>query len=71
MKIKVLFAKLMELGNLSQTELSNRTGIPKSSINDYLHGTMNPNLKTFCKIVDACGYRVTIRKKKEVKDESK
>lgn len=61
--VSELIGHMMTDNNLTQTELSKKSGINKSSINEYLKGVSEPNIKSFLKLVDACGYKIVLKRK--------
>lgn len=55
----------------TQKSLSEKTGIPQSSISKLEHGTREPNLTIIFKVLSALGLEVVVRKKKKINQKSK
>ena len=63
---KELVDKLIEIRkqeNISQSELAKMTGNTQQAISRLEKKNHSPSLQTFCNILDALGYGITIEKK--------
>ena len=55
---------------LTQKELSDKSGVPQSSVSKFEVGAREPNLSLLFKIISALNLEIVIRKKQKVKSKS-
>lgn len=56
---------IREKEGLSQRELGNISGISAQSVCNYEHGRNDPTTAVFRQLLEAMGYELVVRKKKE------
>lgn len=66
---KIIYKLIDEMlaQNISQRELAKKSKICFSSINRYLNGERIPNIERICKIADALGFEVVLKRKDQNK----
>lgn len=67
-KIPEIINYMLQDANITQSELSKKSGVCNSSISEYLKGTSMPSLKSFFKIAKTCGYKIVLKKEVDKND---
>ncbi len=60
-QIAASLAAIAKSKNLTQSALSEKSGVPQGTISRVFSGKSPANIETLCKIVDAVGARIIVK----------
>lgn len=66
MGIAQMLRTMRERAGFSQSELARRTGLPRTVINAYEHGSREPRSEVVSLIADACGQTIVVQDKPRI-----
>ena len=62
-QIAATLAAIARTRNLTQSDISEKSGVPQGTISRVFSGKVAANIETLCKIADAVGAEITVNLK--------